>query len=181
MLYNWLLLSPENIHNRIFIYPTPIVVSVELRTSAGTKKFIASRSNNIFYIQIHHFTQTAMLNQSLYYTIQYHEPNTKSMSVVTTPLGSKCRKIQLGSLKVKISLYYNVVDQILVNSIILTSNVFSATLGPLDAIFLPNLELSFHLWIFLFRTVFHIRLFACLPDSLDLDLLSIDFVLVKRL
>ena len=31
------------------------------------KKFIASSSNNAFYIQIHHFTQQTMLNQTLYY------------------------------------------------------------------------------------------------------------------
>jgi len=42
------------------------------------KKFIASSSNNIFYIQIQHFTQQTMLNQTLYYTLQYLEPNTKS-------------------------------------------------------------------------------------------------------
>src|SRR6218665_1704606 len=29
------------------------------------QKFIVSSSNNIFYIQIHHFTQKTMLNQSL--------------------------------------------------------------------------------------------------------------------
>jgi len=33
-------------------------------------KIIASSSNNIFYIQIHHFTQQTMLNQTLYYTIR---------------------------------------------------------------------------------------------------------------
>src|SRR6218665_1506723 len=48
------------------------------------KKFIASSSNNIFYIQIHHFTQQTMLNQTLYYKIQYLELNTKSKGVVTT-------------------------------------------------------------------------------------------------
>ena len=42
------------------------------------KKFIVSSSNNIFYIQIYHFMQQTMLNQWLYYTIQYLEPNTKS-------------------------------------------------------------------------------------------------------
>src|SRR6218665_858093 len=42
------------------------------------KKFMASSSNNIFYIQIHRFTQQTMLNQWLYYTIQYLELNTKS-------------------------------------------------------------------------------------------------------
>src|SRR6218665_1870347 len=36
------------------------------------------RYSPIYYIQIHHFTQQTMLNQSLYYTIQYLEPNTKS-------------------------------------------------------------------------------------------------------
>src|SRR6218665_562772 len=41
-------------------------------------KKISSSSNNIFYIQIHHFTQQTMLNQTVYYTIQYLEPNTKS-------------------------------------------------------------------------------------------------------
>jgi len=34
------------------------------------KKFIASGSNNIFYIEIHHLTQQTMLNQTLYYTIR---------------------------------------------------------------------------------------------------------------
>src|SRR6218665_2169188 len=42
------------------------------------KKCIASSSNNIFYVQIHHFTHKTMLKQTLYYTIQYLEPNTKS-------------------------------------------------------------------------------------------------------
>src|SRR6218665_486698 len=74
-----MLLSFRNTYNPIFIYPTPIVVSVcSLRTSAGTNKFIVSSSNNIFYIQIHHFTQKTMPNQSLYYTIPHFEPNTKS-------------------------------------------------------------------------------------------------------
>jgi len=42
-----------------------------------------------------------MLNQWLYYTIQYLEPNTKFKGVVTTPLGSRCHNKWLGSLKVK--------------------------------------------------------------------------------
>jgi len=54
------------------------------------KKFIASSSNNIFYIQIHHFTQQTTLNQLLYYTIQYLEPNTKSEGGGNQPLGSRC-------------------------------------------------------------------------------------------
>ena len=33
--------------------------------------------------------QQTMLNQWLYYTIQYLEPNTKCKGVVTTPLGSR--------------------------------------------------------------------------------------------
>src|SRR6218665_1296237 len=33
-------------------------------------KIISSSSNNIFYIQIHHFTQQTMLNQTVYYTIR---------------------------------------------------------------------------------------------------------------
>src|SRR6218665_426348 len=49
-----------------------------------------SSSNNIFYIQIHYFTQKTMLNQSLYCTIQYLQPNTKSRG--NNPLGSRCRK-----------------------------------------------------------------------------------------
>src|SRR6218665_2832439 len=49
------------------------------------RKIIASSSNNIFYIQIHNFTQQTMLNQTLYYTIQYREPNTKSKGVLITP------------------------------------------------------------------------------------------------
>jgi|SRR6218665_629741 len=52
----------------------------------GTKKFIVSSCNNIFYIQIHHFTQQAMLNQSLYHTIQSLEPNTKSKGGGDHPL-----------------------------------------------------------------------------------------------
>ena len=45
--------------------------------------------------------QQTMLNQKLYYTIQYLEPNTKSKGVVTTrPLGSRCHNKYLGSLKV---------------------------------------------------------------------------------
>src|SRR6218665_924183 len=50
----------------------------QLRISAGSKKIIVSSSNNIYYIQIHHFMQQTMLIQWLYYTIQYLEPNTKS-------------------------------------------------------------------------------------------------------
>jgi len=46
-----------------------------------------------------------MLNQSLYYTIQYLESNTKSKDAVTTALGSRCRKKLLGSLKVNINKY----------------------------------------------------------------------------
>src|SRR6218665_2386436 len=60
--------------------------------NAGANKFLVSSSNNIFYIQRHHFTQKTMLNESLYYAIQYLETNTKSMAVVTTRLGSRCRK-----------------------------------------------------------------------------------------
>src|SRR6218665_1266021 len=45
----------------------------------GIKKFIVSSSNNIIYIQVHHFTQKTILNQSLYHMIHYLEPNTKSM------------------------------------------------------------------------------------------------------
>jgi len=41
----------------------------------------------------HQFTLKTMLNQSLYYTMQYFEPNTKSREgVVTTTLGSRCPK-----------------------------------------------------------------------------------------
>src|SRR6218665_15443 len=41
-----------------------------------------------------------MLNQTLYYTIQYFEPNTKSKGVVTSsPLGCRCHK-KVGNLKV---------------------------------------------------------------------------------
>ena len=45
-----------------------------------------------------------MLNQSLYYTTQYLEPNTKSKGeVVTTPhLGSRRHNKYLGSLKVNV-------------------------------------------------------------------------------
>src|SRR6218665_3936998 len=50
------------------------------------KKFIASSSNNIFYIQIHRYTQQTMLNQTLYHTMQYPEPNTKSMGGGNHPL-----------------------------------------------------------------------------------------------
>src|SRR6218665_1125558 len=52
-----------------------------MRSCVHIKQFIASSSNNIarlFYIQIPHFTQQTMLNQTLYYTLQYLEPNTKS-------------------------------------------------------------------------------------------------------
>src|SRR6218665_570114 len=55
-----------------------------MRFCVDIKKIIASSSNNIFYIQIHLFTQQTMLNQPLYYTIRYLEPNTKSRGVVTT-------------------------------------------------------------------------------------------------
>src|SRR6218665_539605 len=55
-----------------------------LRKNAGSKKFIVSSSNNIYYNQIHHFMHQTMLNQWLYYTIQYLEHNTKSKGVVTT-------------------------------------------------------------------------------------------------
>src|SRR6218665_2348099 len=42
-----------------------------MRFCVYIKKIIASSSNNIFYIQIHHFTQQTMLNQTVYYTIRY--------------------------------------------------------------------------------------------------------------
>src|SRR6218665_4147061 len=59
----------------------------ELRKNANSKGIIVSSSNNIYYIQIHHFTLETMLNQSLYYTIQYLEPNTKYKGMVPpTPL-----------------------------------------------------------------------------------------------
>src|SRR6218665_1902407 len=38
-----------------------------------SKFHIVSSCNHIFYIQVHHFTQKPMLNQSLYYTIGYFE------------------------------------------------------------------------------------------------------------
>src|SRR6218665_841694 len=41
-----------------------------MRFCAYIKKCIASSSNNIFYIRIHHFTQQTMLNQTVYYTIR---------------------------------------------------------------------------------------------------------------
>src|SRR6218665_2911349 len=69
------------------------------------KKIIVSSSNNIVYIQIHHLSQQTMLNQTLYYTMQYLEPNTKSNGVII-PLGSRCRKKLLGSLKVKECRYH---------------------------------------------------------------------------
>jgi len=57
-------------------------------------KFIASSivSKNMFYIQIHHFTQQTILNQSLYYTIQYLEPNTKSKGCGNHPTTLGCRR-----------------------------------------------------------------------------------------
>src|SRR6218665_104625 len=39
---------------------------------------VVKKFNNIYSIQINHFTQQTLLNQWLYYTIQYLEPNTKS-------------------------------------------------------------------------------------------------------
>ena len=55
----------------------------------------------LYYIQIHHFMQHKMLNQWLYYTIQYLEPNTKSKGGGNhPPLGSRRHNKQLGSLKV---------------------------------------------------------------------------------
>src|SRR6218665_2353575 len=65
------------------------------------KKFIASSSNNIFYIQIHHFTQQTMLNQHLYYTIQYLEPNTKSKGGGNHP-PFLVADVTINSLKIKL-------------------------------------------------------------------------------
>ena len=42
----------------------------QLRTNSVIKKFIVSSNNNIFQIQIHHFTQQRILNQTLYYTVR---------------------------------------------------------------------------------------------------------------
>src|SRR6218665_2752176 len=53
-------------------------VIFKMRFCVYIKKFIVSSSNNIYYIQIHNFTQQTMLNQWLYYALQYLEPNTKS-------------------------------------------------------------------------------------------------------
>src|SRR6218665_2934064 len=64
------------------------------------QKFIVSSSNNIFYIQIHHFTQKTMLNQSLYYTIRYFQPNTKSKRGGTNPSLVADVTKKVGSLKV---------------------------------------------------------------------------------
>ena len=47
------------------------VIIFPMRFCVYLNKFIASSSNNIFYIQIHHFTQKTMLHQKLYYTIRY--------------------------------------------------------------------------------------------------------------
>src|SRR6218665_717453 len=61
-----------------------------IRFCVYVKNFIATSSNNIYYIQIHHFMQQTMLNQRLYYTIQYLEPNTKSRGGGNhPPLGSR--------------------------------------------------------------------------------------------
>src|SRR6218665_2670651 len=50
----------------------------------GIHNFIVSSCNHILYIQTHHFTQNPMLNQSLYYTIRYYEPQTLNLEVVET-------------------------------------------------------------------------------------------------
>ena len=55
-------------------------------TMPVVKKIIVSSINNIYYMQIHHFSQQTMLNQWLYYTMQYLEPNTKSGWGGSTPL-----------------------------------------------------------------------------------------------
>src|SRR6218665_1704662 len=72
-----------------FIAVTDIItlesVIFPMRFCVYIKQFIASCSNNIFCIQIHRFTQQSMLNQTLYYTIQYIEPSTKSSGVTTHP------------------------------------------------------------------------------------------------
>src|SRR6218665_3600192 len=66
------------------------------------KKSVSS-SNNIYYIQRHHFTQQTMLNQWLYHTVQYLEPNSKSKGGDNHhPLGGRCHNKQLDSLKVKL-------------------------------------------------------------------------------
>src|SRR6218665_837858 len=45
-------------------------VIFSMRFCVYLKKLIVSSSNNIFYIQMHHFTQQTMLNQTVYYTIR---------------------------------------------------------------------------------------------------------------
>ena len=69
----------------------------------GITKFIVSSCNNMFYIQIHHFAHTTMLNQSLYYTIQYFEPETKSKGGSNHPRGRQCRQKTLVAWRLKLS------------------------------------------------------------------------------
>ena len=68
------------------------------------KKFIVSSSNNIFYIQIHHFTKQTMLNQQLHYTIYILNQSLNQRGDGWQPplLGSRCHNKQLGSLKVNL-------------------------------------------------------------------------------
>src|SRR6218665_1256257 len=70
------------IHHREVL---PSAQSPSLALHAISSVIKSMSSNNIYYIQIHHSTPQTMLNQYLYYTIQYLEPNTKSWGVVTTP------------------------------------------------------------------------------------------------
>src|SRR6218665_183912 len=77
----------SSLQQKIFNSMNREIYSVQVTPLNGVKmelnillicEFIVSSSNDTYYIQIHHFTQETMLNQWLYYTIQYLELNTKS-------------------------------------------------------------------------------------------------------
>jgi len=63
-----------------------VIFSMTFCVGLYIKNIIVSSSNNIFYIQIHHFTQQTQcwINGYNYHTIHYFEPNTKSKGVITT-------------------------------------------------------------------------------------------------
>src|SRR6218665_2362866 len=67
--------------NKLFILMNQMIKIDKFPTLPAAHRL---RTADIYYIQIHHFMQQTMLNQSLYYTTQYLEPNTKSRGMVTT-------------------------------------------------------------------------------------------------
>src|SRR6218665_993295 len=61
---------PQFTEATVYRYNNPRKCDISNDIMRIYNKFIASSSNNIFYIQIHHFIEQTMLNQTLYYSIR---------------------------------------------------------------------------------------------------------------